>query len=243
MYNSIKYFIKKIIPQKFLVKNEVFFRKLLIPFYTGKKNKCNVCNTELKKFATLENGDKICPICGSLPRVRRLFMLLETEFLKPGKVVLDFSPMRMMYKKLKANRDITYFSTDFEDEFIADYHFDITNIDTEKNKFDVIICYHILEHIIEDEKAMKELERVLKEDGVILIQTPFKNGDIYEDYNKTTEAERLQYFGQRDHVRIYSAEGLEKRLQGAGFKTEIRNFEKDDYLGLTENERVIICRK
>ena len=170
-------------------------------------------------------------------------MLLEKEFLKPGNVVLDFSPMRMMYKKLKLNKDITYFSTDFENEFIADYHFDITNIDTEENKFDIIICYHILEHITEDEKAMKELKRVLKKDGVILIQTPFKNGDIYEDYTKSTPAERLQYFGQKDHVRIYSAEGLEKRLQAVGFKTEIRNFGKDDYLGLTENERVIICRK
>ncbi len=52
----------------------------------------------LKKFVRLENGQLICPVCGSLPRTRRLNMLLEDEFLKPGFAFLDFSPSRMLYK-------------------------------------------------------------------------------------------------------------------------------------------------
>jgi len=44
-------------------------------------------------------------------------------------------------------------------------------------------------------------------------------------------------------VRIYSVQGLAERLQNAGFETEIKVFEKDDYFGFSENETVIICKK
>ena len=35
MYNSLKSIAKNIIPQKVLIKNEYFFRRILIPFYKG----------------------------------------------------------------------------------------------------------------------------------------------------------------------------------------------------------------
>jgi SAM-dependent methyltransferase len=170
-------------------------------------------------------------------------MLLEKEFLKPGFLILDFSPSRILYRKLKKRKDFLYFPTDFEDAFLSDYHYDITNIDTEDNKFDLIICYHILEHIVEDKQAMKELYRVLKKGGTVLIQTPFKEGEVYEDYGIISPEERLKHFGQEDHVRIYSALELEKRLKEAGFHTEIKTFEADIYFGLKKDEKIIVCKK
>lgn len=243
MYNSLKGFAKTILPNKFLVDNEFLFRKLLTPFYRGKNVKCNVCETELKKFARLENGELICPICGSLPRSRRLYNLLNEEFLKPNFLVLDFSPLRIQYSKLKARKDINYFPSDFDDEFIADHKFDMRNIPVEDDKFDLIICYHILEHIVEDYIAMKELYRVLKKGGKLLVQTPFKEGEIYEDEKIVSPKDRLKHFGQDNHVRIYSVKGLAVRLQEAGFKTEIRNLEGNSYYGLSENERILVCEK
>ncbi|KQS93170.1 class I SAM-dependent methyltransferase [Chryseobacterium sp. Leaf394] len=243
MYNFLKSIVKNIIPKEILIKNEDQFRKLLKPFYQGENHICNICQTNLKQFVKLENGDLICPVCGSLPRTRRLNLLLETHYLKPNSAFLDFSPSRMLYKKWKKRKDISYFPTDFENEFLSDYRFDITKIDVKENTFDLIVCYHILEHIVKDEIAMKELYRVLKKDGHILIQTPFKNGEIYEDYSKTTPQDRLKYFGQDDHVRIYSVSGLEKRLNGAGFKTNVQIFEEDIYQGFSKNEVVIVCKK
>ncbi|MBD8082274.1 class I SAM-dependent methyltransferase [Chryseobacterium caseinilyticum] len=243
MYNFLKSVVKNIIPKEILIKNEDQLRKLLKPFYQGKNHICTICQTNLKQFVKLENGDLICPVCGSLPRTRRLNLLLETHYLKPNSAFLDFSPSRMLYKKWKKRKDISYFPTDFENEFLSDYRFDITKIDAKENTFDLIVCYHILEHIVKDEIAMKELYRVLKPGGSVLIQTPFKNGEIYEDYSKTTPQERLKYFGQDDHVRIYSVSGLEKRLNGAGFKTDVQIFEEDIYQGFSKNEVVIVCRK
>ena len=68
----------------------------------------------------------------------------------------------------KKEKDIDYFSSDFANNFLADYNIDITNINQESEKFDTIICYHILEHIIDDQKAIAELYRVLKPDGKLL---------------------------------------------------------------------------
>ncbi len=243
MYNFLKSVAKNIIPQKALIENEERFRKLLIPFYKGKDHQCNICETNLKSFAQLENGDLICPICGSISRARRLYKLLNEEFIKKDTFFLDFSPFRMLYKKWKKKNDFRYFATDFGSDFIADYRYDITNIDAEKETFDLIVCYHILEHIIDDKKAMSELHRVLKTGGKALIQTPFKDGEIYEDYSITTEEERLKHFGQEDHVRIYSVKGLESRLKEAGFNVVVRTFSKDNYYGFSQNEKVLICTK
>lgn len=243
MYTLLKSITKKIIPKKFLIENEEFIRKFLIPLYSGNKHECTICDTKLNHFAKLENGDLLCPVCGSLARTRRLFKLLEKDFLKPNMALLDFSPSRSLYRKMKAKLEISYYSTDFENEFLSDYHFDITKIDCADETFDLITCYHILEHIPNDIVAMKELYRVLKKNGVVLIQTPFKEGEIYEDEKIITSEDRLKHFGQEDHVRIYSALGLQKRLEEAGFSAEIKIFEYDEYFGFTKSEKVIVCKK
>ena len=191
----------------------------------------------------VENGNLVCPVCGSLPRTRRLWKLLNENYLKPEIKVLDFSPSRALYRKLKKNKNIHYFPTDFENEFLADYCFDINNIDSESESFDLIICYHILEHIDSDQQAMKELFRVLKTDGTCLIQTPFKDGETYEDFSIKTKEDRLKHFGQDDHVRIYSISGLKERLEKSGFLVDVQTFPKDDFFGLSENEHILVCSK
>lgn len=243
MYTLVKSLAKKIIPKNFLVKNEEVIRKILLPFYFGSHHECVICTTKLRQFAQLENGDVLCPVCGSLARTRRLYRLLEKDFLTPQMTMLDFSPSRSLYRKMKGNLDISYFSTDFENEFLADYHFDITEINCVDETFDLITCYHILEHIPNDILAMNELYRVLKKGGVALIQTPFKEGEIYEDENIITSEDRLTYFGQEDHVRIYSTLGLQKRLSDVGFCAEVRIFEANEYFGFTKGEKVIVCKK
>ena len=123
-------------------------------------------------------------------------------------------------------------------EFTTDFHYDITSISADENTFDLIICYHVLEHIEEDTKAMSELYRVLKPNGICLIQTPFKDGDLYEDYSITSEVGRKAAFGQEDHVRIYSVDALNKRLQTAGFNTNLITVDSDSFSGF-RNETYI----
>jgi predicted SAM-dependent methyltransferase len=227
MYNFLKKIATSVIPKSFLFKNEVLFRKLFSFRYRGTAYTCNVCDTGLKKFIPIGKRDLLCPICGSRSRSRRVYHILESNHLLSG-ATLHFSPPRALYRLLKKNPVITYIATDFENEFIADHSYDITNIDLPDNSIDVIICYHVLEHITEDVKAMTELYRILKPKGTCLIQTPFKEGAIYEDDSITTEEGRLKAFGQKDHVRVYSVEGLTNRLEVAKFNTEIIAFESTE---------------
>jgi SAM-dependent methyltransferase len=246
MYNLTKKSLKSIIPKQFLIKNELVFRKLFGVFYIGNKHECNICNKKLSAFVTLKNQDLLCPFCGSISRNRRLWKLLNKDHALKGKI-LHFSPSRSLYRTLKKNKTINYFSSDFENEFLADYNFDITNIAQKDATFDTIICYHILEHITDDKKAITELYRVLKPNGVIYIQTPFKTGDLYENDSITTPEERLTYFGQKDHVRVYSVKGLKSRLDDCGFNTAIINWnklsEEDSYLGLIAPETILKASK
>lgn len=245
MYNSLKNLLKKIIPRNFIFKNEPFFRFFHGVFYIGNSHQCNVCTKKLTSFITLENNDLLCPFCGSLARNRRLWQLLNSEHKLAGSV-LHFSPSRNIYRKLKKRSDIRYVTSDYEDEFIADFNFDITNIDQKDASFDNIICYHVLEHIPEDEKAMKELYRVLKPTGTTFIQTPFKDGTIYENASITSPEDRLQHFGQEDHVRVYSPEGLKERLIQVGFQVNIltlKSTEKDVYYGYNSPETILIATK
>ncbi|MCC5917002.1 MAG: methyltransferase domain-containing protein [Cryomorphaceae bacterium] len=243
MYHKIKRFVLKIFPKSLLFRYEYQFRFLYYLAYIGQSYQCNVCHCKLRNFVKM-GEDKLCPRCGSIQRVRRLWQLLNDDFLEGQKSILDFSPSRSIYRVMK-KKDFLYVSSDLSGDFLSDHSYDITKIDSEPEAYNLIICYHILEHIENDSAAMDELFRVLKKNGYCLIQTPFKEGDIYEDYSITTPKERELHFGQSDHVRIYSVNGLKNRLENAGFNVEIKNFiEKSENLtGFSARETVLICHK
>lgn len=244
MYQSFKNILTSIIPKKILFEHEENFRSLYSMFYSGNKYQCNICQKKLKKFITTSHSDLLCPNCGSLQRNRRLWYLLETEFLKNNSSILDFSPSRCLYRKLKKTNNIIYQSTDLSGDFIAENQFDITNLKIADDTYDLILCYHILEHIPDDIRAIKELFRVIKSGGKALLQTPFKEGEIYEDLSINSEKDRLNHFGQADHVRIYSVKGLKDRLENSGFLVEIRtNFNDTNNYGFDKNESILVITK
>jgi len=245
MYHFLKKIVSAIVSKKILLEYETKLRSLIYPFYKGTHHYCNICEKGLSKFLSVhENSDLLCPNCGSLSRTRRLYELIGNLHLPNPAKVLDFSPSRGFYRKLKANPEIEYITTDLSGDFIADQSYDITNINCPSDTFDLIICYHILEHVTDDFTAMSELYRVLKSNGILFIQTPFKCREINEDFSITTPQDRLKHFGQEDHVRIYSVASLKERLEKTGFKVEIYSeWQPNDYLGLSPNETVFVVRK
>ncbi|MBN1416958.1 MAG: methyltransferase domain-containing protein [Bacteroidales bacterium] len=223
------------------MKAEYMLRFLYSFFFRGTAVKCVVCNASLSRFIELPSGDLLCPRCGSLPRHRRLWMLLhEYDFLNNSIRILHFSPSRILRKKMQQLVPASYITTDYDPEAYTDKHYDITHIFEPPESFELIICFHILEHITDDAKAIHELYRIAKKGAIVWIQTPFKEGDIYEDARITNPAERLLHFGQEDHIRIYSVEGLSKRIQEAGFEVNILQFSDDKSLGLKE-EIILRC--
>ena len=129
-------------------------------------------------------------------------------------------------------------------------HFDVQQIPLEDESFDAIICNHIMEHVEDDRKALKELYRIMRRGGwgVILSPVELEREKTFEDDTITDPAERTRIFGQYDHRRIYGRDYAE-RLRAAGFevydidyKNELSKAEQELY-ALPADHLYIVCKE
>ncbi len=245
MYHLFKRIFKLLVPKRWLTVIEPYLRNLASIPYVGNEYQCNLCNFRMSQFVKKANGQLLCPRCGSLPRTRRLFHVLTTQFDLINKTVLHFSPQKSLSSRLNQFDLKHYITADFAGEFKALKKIDITAIEEIDSSFDLIICYHILEHVEQDVKALRELFRVLKIGGSVLIQTPFKEGEIYENSKIVEPKDRLRHFGQKDHVRIYSVKGLVSRLELTGFTVDVMTWNSPDsnFHGFKARETVLLATK
>ena len=138
-----------------------------------------------------------------------------------GKQILHFAPERQL-RPLVAKRAGEYRSADF-DRGDVDLKLDMCRMTTvADSSFDTIIAMDVLEHVPDDRAAMRELFRILKPGGTALLSVPQKDPPALtdEDSTVTTEAARNERFGQKDHVRMYGDDFVD-RLTEAGFKVRI----------------------
>ena len=96
--------------------------------------------------------------------------------------------------------NLDYVSADL-DPTLAMVKMDIMNIPYEEDSFDVILCSHVLEHVMDDQKAIRELFRVLKAGGWAIIRVPIdlKRDKTFEDSSVISPEERKRLFGDYDH--------------------------------------------
>jgi SAM-dependent methyltransferase len=114
----------------------------------------------------------------------------------------------------------------------------------------VILCSHVLEHVPDDRRAMRELARVLKPDGWAFLQVPVNRriARTIEDPQVTDPGERERRFGQSDHVRWYGLD-FPVRLAEAGLEVRVEPFaerlgpEAAGRYGLVPGEDLYLCRK
>jgi len=183
-----------------------------------------------------------CPFCRSKERHRlqRLYLDARPQ-LVAGKDVLHFAPEDTSRAYL-SERAGNYVACDY-DPIAGDLRINIENIDLPDASFDFIVCNHVLEHV-DDRKALTELRRILRPGGVLLIMTPVIEGwaTTYENPAVMTAEERVDHFGQRDHVRMYGAD-IRGRLRDAGFAVEEHTAE-EPYVsrhGLLRGEKIFVC--
>jgi ubiquinone/menaquinone biosynthesis C-methylase UbiE len=178
-----------------------------------------------------------------------LYLKNKTDFFNPNLKILHIAPEQAFFKFLKSVNNKNYITFDLNSP-LADIKGDICAMPFEDNFFDFILCNHVLEHIVDDTKAMKELYRVLKRKGTAILQVPINVGrdKTFEDNNITTKKERIEKFGQYDHVREYGLDYYRK-LENIGFSVEKNNyaskFNKNDInkYGIVRDEIIPICKK
>jgi len=234
--NAIKTALKMAIPAKIQPAVKTAYRKL---WYFGFAHKCPFCGSHFREFLPLGLNHRVlrekqvvgggyrlnsvCPACGSLDRERLLYLYLLHKsdiFTRPCKL-LHLAPEEQLEKVLRRCSNIDHVTADLLSPIVM-ARMDITRIPLPDDSFDVIICCHVLEHIIDDQRAITELYRVLKPGGWAILQVPISPvlEKTFEDYSITTPEGRGEAFGQQDHVRLY-ARDYEKRLARAGFRVEL----------------------
>jgi len=214
--------------------------------YSGNDYYCPICESNLRKFKS-----ERCPKCGAGVRHRTLwlFLLRKTDLFEKKLDVLHFAPEYCFFKKMKKQRNINYLSADLGSPR-AMVEIDMTNIQYTDNFFNVLLSCHVLEHIDDDLKAMKELYRVQRIDGwsIHLVPIDYSRNDTYENPAIISPEERMKIFGHHDHKRIYGKD-YKKRLESSGFKVTV--FKAEDFcdkdeitkMGLTNDTEIYYCKK
>lgn len=63
---------------------------------------------------------------------------------------------------------------------------DIYNIPVKDNSFDVVLCTEVLEHLSDPINVFKELNRIMKKNGVLLLTAPFNSLVHYAPFHYST---------------------------------------------------------
>jgi SAM-dependent methyltransferase len=222
--------------------------------YRGKGRYCPVCGksfSRFKPFGIVPREDAQCVNCQALERHRFLWLFLQkkTDFFngRPKKM-LHIAPEPCFESRFKERLGENYLTADLYNPQ-AMVKMDITDIQYNDQSFDVIYCSHVLEHVQDDKKAMREFYRVLKKDGWAILQVPMTNEPTFEDSLIIQPAERLRIFGQEDHVRAYGPDYVD-RLRDAGFTvgitrvTDLVDNEEAIRMGLTSaSDEIYYCTK
>ena len=225
-------YILKFLPRKFLIKYSFLITPILRIIFRGKKYTDPIDDSNYSKF--LSYGYKtvrknaLCPGTLSLERHRLLWLYLdrETNFLSSNLKVLHVAPEQVFYKKFKKLKNWEYFTFDLNSP-IADIKGDLISTNFKDEYFDLIICNHVLEHIEDDKSALDEIYRILKYNGISILQVPInvKRENTFEDLSIKSKIQREKYFGQYDHVREYGLD-FKDRVEQAGFEVEMINYSK-----------------
>ena len=251
-------------------------RAVKLPRYWGREYQCPVCGVRLRAFRpmwksywrdvarfapvhpptaieTLNLTAFTCPRCDAFDRDRLTAIYLEEVFrtfdLDRTYRLIEFAPGDALHKKLKRYPFISYRSADLSRKTVHE-RIDLTAMEGyADHSVDIILCSHVLEHIPDDRKAMREIARVLKPDGFAILLVPLVIGveETHEDPRIDTEALRWKYFGMGDHVRQYGKRDFLDRLDTAGLRVEqlgIEHFGAEVFhrAGIAENSVLYVAR-
>lgn len=136
------------------------------------------------------------------------YRYVEKYFASGNGRLLDAGCGDNIYKELVEKKGYEWYGIDVKAKPPAIYG-DITNIPFPSDHFAAVICVDVLEHVSEDLKALKEIHRVLKPRGQLIIHTP----------NKDQTHIIAEFQDNPEHIRRgYSTQELSVLFNEASFK-------------------------
>jgi SAM-dependent methyltransferase len=227
-------------------------RRLRLVIYRGSAVECPCCGGRFSRWmpGLSHRATRVCPRCGAQERHRALWLYMRerTDLFSRSISILHWAPEYALQRSLSALPNAAYVSADLEGDE-AMQHMDITDVPFKDDSFDLIICVHVLEHVLDDRRAMREMARVLRPGGSAMILVPIVlEQPTLEDPAIATPEERKRHYWQEDHVRLYGGD-FRDRLTEEGFEvtvdTWIRTLDQPalDRHGLFPLEDIYVCAK
>ncbi len=197
--------------------------------FLSKKWVCPICNYRgpfLDDHTTGQTAARYaeCPNCGSWPRHRLEFLVLEHlarsyDFSRFR--LIHFAPEPFLRSRLSSRFKI-YTTADLNMNGV-DLCENLTDLSIEDGAYDMVIACHVLEHIPQDRKAISEIRRILTPKGLAILAVPINNPRTV-DYPQPNPAEAghvrapgPDYFDRFSEsfsrVEIFSSEQFPKRFQ------------------------------
>lgn len=254
---SIFKYILNTVPRPWLIKVSYLVRPIIAFSLKGDKFTDPIDGKSFRKFLPYGYGKQrenaLSPSTLSLERHRLMWLFLrdDTDFFTSKEKIktLHIAPEQCFLDLFRKQTNLEYITSDLESP-IADVKADICNLPFDDNSFNVVFCNHVLEHIMDDTKAMQELYRVLKKGGFGIFQIPqdLSREKTFEDNTITNRTERAEIFGQYDHVRVYGRDYFNK-LRSVGFEVDEIDYtkkitrEKLERYCLMKNEILPVCYK
>lgn len=248
MKKLYKFLLNKL-PRPLLIRLSYLFKKIAPIVYKGNNVECPVCNRSYSKFLSYGSSiahreNVLCPGDLTLERHRLMWLYLKdhSDFFTSNKLnVLHIAPEQCFHQCFKQQENLNYLTGDLVSP-IADLHFDLHQIPLEENRFDVVFCNHVLEHVNDANQCMRELYRVMKPGGWGIMQVPqdFDREITFEDSSITSEEDRERYYWQKDHVRLFGKD-YPNWLENAGFNVEV--FEKEKFYSSSQINRFRLQEK
>ncbi|MCK4284543.1 MAG: class I SAM-dependent methyltransferase [Candidatus Brocadiae bacterium] len=241
-------------------------RALRLRLLTGNGVHCPICDWKGTRFiAGKWRPMSICPQCASDIRHRLLMasfiyvpQFQSASFLL-GKDILHFAPERHLQPFFR--RVARKYATADLERAGVDLRFDISTMPTVRTEsYDLVVACDVLEHVQDDQSALKEIHRVLKPLGTAVLTVPQKDNlrVTLEDPTITTPAGREKAFGEHNHLRIYGAD-FPLRVASAGFAVDtigetsfsqslvrrhvLRPVEYSQHPLATNHRKIFFCRK
>jgi SAM-dependent methyltransferase len=258
-----------------LLLNKVFaaIRSRLYGLYKfGNAVSCCLCDKKSLRFFPYRGGSKNtpllikaldgvgsdvdnfgCPHCGSTDRERHLYLYLDRLRIWSyfnNASILHFAPEQVLSKVIDSMNSTKWIRADLFPTSAEFEKIDLLAIPYEDMVFDIVIVNHVLEHVPDDMKALKEIYRVLRHGGLAILQTPYceKLEKTFSDNGIDTDNARLQAYGQEDHVRLYGKDIFD-RIVSVGFLSRTaRHYESladisPSYYGVNPKEPLFLFEK
>lgn len=190
--------------------------------YAGRSVECPPCGGRFRRLRSHAGRPNArCPRCRSLERHRLLWLYLteRTELFSRPLDLLHFAPEPALEARFRSAPNLRYVGADLHPRG-GQIRLDVTAIEAPADSYDAALLSHVLGEVPDDRQAMRELYRVLRPGGGLIVQVPVDHARESTQELRPASEQRTGAQPVGANVRVYGRDFV-ARVEGAGFMVKL----------------------